>query len=89
MFADLTAVLPGDTYGMFTLLGETRIVHDPRHHRAVFLHSGQYLLPHLCQHLFVVPGRVCHKVMQRLVHAANIIRSQTRSHRLDAFALSR
>ena len=89
LLADLAAVLPSDTYGMFTLLGETRIVHNPRHHRAEFLHGGQYLPPHLCQHLFVIPGRVRHKVMQRLVHATNVIRSQTRGHRLDTFALSR
>jgi len=63
LFAELTAVLPSDTHGMLPLLGKTGIVHNPRHHRTVFLHGWQHFVPHLRQHLFVAPRRVGHKVM--------------------------
>src|SRR5208283_5016219 len=33
VFADLTAVLPSHPYRMLPLLGKTRIIHNPRHHR--------------------------------------------------------
>jgi hypothetical protein len=74
---------------MLALLGKTRIIHDPRHHRSVFLHGRQYLPPHLGQHLFVVPWRVRHQVVQRLVRGTNIVWGQARGHRLDTLALSR
>jgi hypothetical protein len=73
---------------MLPLLRKTRVVHDPRHYRTVLLHGGEHLLPHLLQHRLVVPRRVGHQVMQRLVHAPNIVRSQPRCHRLDTLALS-
>src|SRR5882724_539163 len=40
LLTDLTAVLPGNSHGVFTLLGEAGIVYDPRHHRAILLHGG-------------------------------------------------
>jgi hypothetical protein len=73
---------------MLPLLGKTRVVYDPRHDWAVFLHGWQHISPHFGQHLFVVPGRVGHQVMQGLVHATNIMWSQARSHRLDALAFT-
>jgi len=88
VFADLTAVLPGDSYRMLPLLGKTCIIHYPRHHRTVFLHAGQHIAPHFGQHLLVVPGRVRHQMMERLVHSPNIVWSQARGHRLDTLALS-
>ena len=87
-FAQLTAVLPGNAYRMLSLLRKTRVVYDPRHNWAVFLHSWQHILPHLGQHLLVAPGCVGHQVMQRLMHATNIIRGQARSHRFDALAFT-
>ena len=74
---------------MLPLLRKTRVIHDPRHHRTVLLHGREHLPPHLRQHLLVVPGRVGHQMMQRLVHATNIVRRQARCHRLDTLALSR
>ena len=47
LFADLTAVLPGNSHRMLPLLGKTRIIHNPRHHWTVFLHGGQHIPPHL------------------------------------------
>jgi hypothetical protein len=64
VFADLTAVLPSDSYGMLSLLGKTRIIHNPRHHWTVFLHGWQHFPPHLRQHLLVIPGRGRHHVME-------------------------
>jgi hypothetical protein len=69
-------------------LGKTRVVDDPRYYRTVLLHGGEHLLPHLLKHLLVVPRRVGHQVLQRLVHAPNLVRSQARRHRLDTLALS-
>ena len=73
LFADLAAVLPGDSHRMLSLLGKPGVVHNPRHYRTVFLHGWQHLPPHLGQHLLVAPGRIGHQVMERLVHAANIV----------------
>ena len=73
---------------MLPLFGKTRIIHNPSHHRTLFLHGGQHIPPHLGQHLLVVPGRVRHQMMERLMHAPNIVWSQARSHRLDTLALS-
>jgi len=72
---------------MFPLLRKSGIVDDPRDHWTVFLHNWKYISPNLGQHLLVAPWRVRYQVVQRLVHTANIIRSQTGSHRLDALAL--
>jgi hypothetical protein len=88
VFADLTAVLPGNSHRVLSLFGKTGVIHDPRHHRAILLHGWKHLPSYLTQHLFVVPGRVRNQVMQRLVHAANIVRSQTCSHWLNALAIS-
>jgi hypothetical protein len=74
---------------MFPLLGKTCVIHNPRHHRTVFLHGGNHMSPNLGQHLFAVPWRVRHQGMERLVHATNIVGSEARSHRFDTLALSR
>ena len=87
MFADLTAVLPGYAYRVLSLFGKTGVIHDPCHHRTIPLHGGKHLLPYLPQHLLVIPRRICYQVMQRLVHATNIVRRQTCSHRLNALAI--
>jgi hypothetical protein len=42
----------------------------------------------LSQYLFVIPGSVGDQMMERLVHAPDVIGSQTGSPRLDAFALT-
>ncbi len=52
------------------------------------LQRGQHLSPHLRQHFVVARGRIRYQVMQRLVHAPNIVRGQARRHRLDTLALS-
>jgi hypothetical protein len=74
---------------MLTLLRKTRIIHNPRHHGTVFLHRWQHISPHLGQYLVVVPRRIRDQMMERLMHATNIVWSQSRGHRLDTLALSR
>src|ERR1017187_4835858 len=88
LFAYLTAVLPGNSYRVLPLLGKASVIHDPSHHRPVRLHGRQHLTPHLSQHLLVVPRRICHQVVERLVLATNIVWSQTCRHRLDTLALA-
>jgi hypothetical protein len=89
LFAYLTAVLPGNADRMLSLLGKTRIIHNPRHYGTIFLHGGKHIPPYLGQHLLVVPGCVRHQVMERLMHATTIVGSQAGSHWLDALALTR
>jgi hypothetical protein len=73
---------------MLPLFRKTRIIYNPSHHWTLFLHGGQHVPPHLGQHLLVVPGRVRHQMMERLMHATNIVGSQAGSHRFDTLALS-
>jgi hypothetical protein len=68
---------------MLSLLGKTRIIHNPRYYLTVFLHGWQHIPPHCGQHLLIVPRGVRYQVMQRLMHAANMVRSYARRHRLD------
>jgi hypothetical protein len=74
---------------MLPLLRKTRVVNDPRHNLIVFLKGWQHLAPHLRQHLIVVPWGGRHQVMERLMHAPNIVGGQPRGHRFDTFALTR
>jgi hypothetical protein len=53
----------------FPLLRKSRVVEDPRYYRTMLLHGWEHLLPHWLQQLLVVPRRVGHQVMQRLMHA--------------------
>jgi hypothetical protein len=73
VFTNLTAVLASYSYRMLALFREARIIHNPRHHRSVLLHAWQHLPPHLRQHFVIIPRRVRHQMMQRLVHATHII----------------
>jgi len=74
LLAQHPAVLAHHTHRVRPLLGKTGVIDNPRHHRAVLLHGRQHLSPHLRQHLFIVPWCVRHKMVERLVHLANIVR---------------
>jgi hypothetical protein len=89
MFTNLTAVLPSYSYRMLALFRETGVIHNPCHHGTLLLHAGQHLPPHLCQHLGIILRRVRHQMMQRLVHAPNVIGCQACGHRLYTLALSK
>jgi len=49
----------------------------------------QDLTANLAKKCIIVPGRIGHDVMQRLVHLAHVAGGQTRCHRLHALALDR
>ena len=51
--------------------------------------ANKHLTPHRGQHLSVVPRRVRHQMMQRLMRAANIVGSQSCRQRLDTLTFSR
>jgi hypothetical protein len=74
---------------MLTLFGKTRIVDNPCHDRFPLLHRSQYCIQRPIQQDFVIPGCVRDKMMQRLMHAPNIVRGQARRHRLHALTFSR
>lgn len=72
---------------MLTLLRKASVIYDPRHYGAILLHRLQHRPPHLRQHLLVIPWRIRHQMVQRLVHTPNIVRGQACGHRFDALAL--
>jgi hypothetical protein len=74
---------------MLSLLGKTRIVDDPGLNRSLLFHRGQPVRPHLPHHSLVIPGRIRHQMMQRLMHLPNPVRRQSRGHRLHALPFTR
>jgi hypothetical protein len=74
---------------MLALLGERRVVDDPRLDRTGLLDRRQHHLTYLGQHVLIRPCRKTNKVQQRLVLRRRPPRSRPRCHRLDAFALAR
>jgi hypothetical protein len=88
MLADLTAILSGYSNRMLTLFRKGCVIHDPRHDGAMLLQRRQHRPPHLRQHLLVIPRRVRYQMVQRLVHAPNIVRGKACGHRFDALALA-
>jgi hypothetical protein len=54
----------------------------------MFLHRRQNPTADLAQQRVVSPRRICHQMMQRLVHPPDIVGSQSRRHRLDALAFA-
>jgi hypothetical protein len=73
---------------MRALLGEAGIVDDPCHDWSLLLHGRENRTTYLRQQLFVTPGSVGDQMMERLVHPAHVVGSQTGGHRLDALALA-
>ena len=73
---------------MLALLGEASIVNDPRYHRSVLLHRCQDLPAHFIQQSLVTPGRLGHQMVQGLPCSLHIVRTKSRSHRLDALSLT-
>ena len=87
LLAQLAAILPRYPHRVFALLGETGVVDNPVAHRPMPLERRQHLRAHSGQHRCIVPVRLRHHVMQRLVLSLYMRRFQPRSHRLDALAL--
>ena len=59
---------------------------DTPERRAFYERIGrQNLTPHLLEKRVIVPGRIGHDVMQRLMHLAHLAGGKPRSHRLHTF----
>lgn len=64
LLAHLSAVLPHDSNGVNSFLDETRVVHDPSHHRSVSLHRRQDGVPHPLEQDLITPRRVRYEMME-------------------------
>ena len=81
----LATVLPRDAGRVLALLWKPCIVHYPCNDRSLSQHGGKHGIQRTVQQNFVIPRGIRHQMMQRLVHAANMIWIQTRCHRLAAY----
>lgn len=85
----LTAILTNDAHRVRALLGKPSVIYDPRDDGALLLQRWQRLATHTSQQRMVTPGSIHHQMVERLMHAAHVVRSQTGRHGLDALAFSR
>jgi hypothetical protein len=84
----LATILPGDSYRLTSLLGESGVIYYPGHHRVTPQHCGDYQIQTAIQDRFVIPRGVGYHMMQRLVHPTHVIASESRGHGFDAFPFS-
>ena len=68
---------------MGALFRQAGIIDDPGRNGAAVGHRRQRIVAGAAQQGLIAPGRVSHYMAQRLVHAPNVVRSQSRRHRLD------
>ena len=54
----------------------------------MFLHGGQHLLTHVIQQCWIAPRGLGDQVVQRLACGLNVVRVQSRRHRLDTFSFA-
>ena len=89
LLAELAAVLPCHADRVPPLLGEARVVDDPRRDRAVPLHLRQNHLAHLGQDPLVRPATLADKMQQRLMLRRYPRRRRHRRHGFHALAFTR
>ena len=70
------------------MLGEAGVIDNPVQHRPVPLDRRQHLRPHRGQDRCIVPRRLGHHVVQRLMFGLHMGGVEPRCHRLDALALA-
>jgi hypothetical protein len=73
---------------MRAFLDKAGLIHNPGRHRSGFLYGRQNVIADLPQHAGTAPGRLCDEVVQRLVPALHMIRSQARGDWLDALSFA-
>jgi hypothetical protein len=73
---------------MLALFGEAGVVDNPVAHRPMPLDRRQHLRAHRRQQRRIVPLRLRHHVVQRLVFGLHMPRVKPRGHRLNAFAIA-
>ncbi len=76
LLPELTAVLASDADGMASLLGEPRVIDDPRRDFALPRHGRQDPLPDMAQQIVVVPRGFGDDMMKRLMHPAHVRRRE-------------
>jgi hypothetical protein len=74
---------------MGALFRQASIIDDPGSNRAGVGHRRQRIVAYTAQQGLIAPRSIGHHMMQRLVHAPDVLRSQPRRHRLDRLPLSR
>ena len=74
---------------VLALLGESRVIHEPRGDRAMTIHLRQDDVAGDAEHRRILPGGVGDQVMHRLVPCPDVPRVDARGHGLDALALTR
>ena len=92
LFADLSAVLPGDADGEFAFFRKTSIVGHPGGDRRTggpLRQDGVDVVADGLKEDLVIPGRYGDDVMQGLVSTLPIIRVKPGGHGYQAIALSR
>jgi hypothetical protein len=72
---------------MGALFRQASIIDDPGSNRAGVGHRRQRIVD--TEQGLIAPRSIGHHMMQRLVHAPDVLRSQPRRHRLDRLPLSR
>ena len=54
----------------------------------MLLHGGQYLLTNVIQQCLIAPGGLGNQMVQRLACSLNVVRVESRRHRLDALSFA-
>lgn len=88
LFADLSAVLPGDADRVFAFLRKAGIVDDPGGKGMAASYLRENVLADGLEEELVAPGRYGDDMVQRLMSALDISRVKTGGHGLHAFAFS-
>jgi hypothetical protein len=89
LLAELAAVLPRHANRVAPLLGQARVVDDPRLDRPMPFHRRQYQFAHFGQNCRVRPRRFADEMQQRLMLRSNACRRRHRRHRFHTLALAR
>jgi hypothetical protein len=83
LFANLTAILSGHSDRLTTFFRKSSVVYHPCHYRIAPQHRRDYKIQTAIQDSFVTPRGVGDHMMQRLVHASDIVACKPRGHGLD------
>jgi len=74
---------------MNALLGEPRVVDDPRFYGSVLLDHRKNMSAHLSQHRFIGPLGLRDEMVERLMRSLDTTGLDTRGNRFDALAFAR
>jgi len=89
LFPELATILVGNADGLRSLLGNPRIVNDPRTNWSVTLYCRQDRLVHFGQDRAIAPLGLRDEMMHRLMGGSYAVGSDPRRHGLHAFAIAR